>query len=255
MNTWQNSEELNPRATDFFVKEVLNRYFDKADEDYITARILFLDGLFISFLWMAQQTLEKYLKSALLLRGMEITKNHDLKWHFKRLRSADDIDLPPVLLAPKTLRKLPDQQVKSARLRPWPFQEEMTQFVSKISKEGGTASRYNETDYDIQPYDLVMFDLISRHLRDAAINTPNYLLHRDINEDKNGEVLFGHARATGEIVKKLKKHNYAYWPNLDHGDWTGFSMGFRNNASRKNIFENDQDYKSATQLIESLTLD
>jgi len=59
-----------------FINDVATRSFrDVADQDYITARICYRQGLMIQFVWMAEQAIEKYLK-AILLFNMRSTKGH-----------------------------------------------------------------------------------------------------------------------------------------------------------------------------------
>ncbi len=54
-------------------------FIDIADQDYITARWLYINGIFPNFYWSAAQALEKYLKSYLLYNDMTtIGKNHGL---------------------------------------------------------------------------------------------------------------------------------------------------------------------------------
>lgn len=242
---------LNPRSYEFFVSKVLDEFFDRADEDYISARVLFLHNLHASFFWTAQQTLEKYLKAALLLRGIEIEVTHDLKWLFNKLRSAGDVDFPSVLSAPKKMPKLPEQYDMRGRLRPWSFNQELSQFVSKISHMGGTNSRYNETDLELEPYDIVRFDLTAMLFRNAAIHSPKLLLHREVTEKSHGTIQFGRIRVREETLDKLKYHNHAYWPDEDHGEMF-FSFRFKNNEGKRKIYKDDPDYRSAKQFFDRL---
>lgn len=247
---------LDERAIDFFVGMVLRRFFDKADEDYVSARILFLNGFHSSFLWMSQQTLEKYLKCALLLRGKEIQKSHDLKWHLEELTKCEDISFPDVLDAPATMQKLPAQRDAKGNLAPWPFREQLTQAVSKFGKMGASGSRYNEKDFHIEPYDLVKFDIISKLFRDAAKNTEKFILNRDVVDtaDSRGRRKFGKMKLSEPAFEYLKKYNYAYWPNEDHG-FLFLKMSARFNEAEKAIFENNPSYISASAFLKKLIQD
>lgn len=242
---------LNSRAYEFFVMTVLDTFFDRADEDYISARVLFFNNLHASFLWTAQQTLEKYLKAALLLREMEIKYNHDLKWHFKKLKSADDINFPSVLTAPQKMPKLPEQYHERKKLQPWPFNQELSQFVSKISRMGGPTSRYNEIHLRLETYDIIKFDLTAMLFRNASINTPKTFLNREIVEQNNGNIHFGKIRVGKEILDKFKYHNYAYWPNEDHGELYPCIVEINNEGARE-IYKDDPDYRTAKQLLDRL---
>ena len=44
-------------------------FVDTADDNYITARWCFVEGLNVDYFWLAVHTLEKYMKAALLLNG------------------------------------------------------------------------------------------------------------------------------------------------------------------------------------------
>jgi len=246
---------LNSRARAFFEKEVIRVFFDKADEDYVSSRILFLHNIHSSFLWMAQQTLEKYLKCALLLRGRKIKQDHDLKWHLKQLKTEEDISFPITLDAPLSMPRLPEQSDDTGRTRPWPFREELTQVVSKISEMGGSASRYNRTDHDVDPYDLVKFDLVVKLFRDAAKETREIQTCRD-NENArspSGRHTFGRLKLSDPAFNLLKQSNYAYWPKLQHGDLPA-TISFRNNSGPRAIFKHDVDYYSALKKIDELAI-
>lgn len=61
---------------DFITKS----FRDTADRDYISARILHRHKLVEQFLWMALQTIEKYLKAILLFADVPTKElNHNLK--------------------------------------------------------------------------------------------------------------------------------------------------------------------------------
>ena len=62
-------------------------YTDAADEDYSVARFSFRLGLGNQFGWSAQQAIEKYIKGALLLNGMNISElGHDLDRAFREVK-------------------------------------------------------------------------------------------------------------------------------------------------------------------------
>lgn len=61
----------------------------RADQDYITARMCYLNGLHENFLWNSQQCIEKYLKAIGLFHQIDIkNQGHDLKSLFKNINKA-----------------------------------------------------------------------------------------------------------------------------------------------------------------------
>lgn len=242
--------QLTGDQLEYYVKVVLRRFFDKGDEDYVSARILCHHHLPSSFFWAAQQCLEKYLKAALLLRGMEIMENHDLKWHFQQLRPVTNVNLPKVLVEPNNLKKLPLQSDEKGNLRPCPFKMELTQFVSKIDKMGSANSRYNEADFAFEPYDLVRFDLVAKIFREAAIETDQLVIYREIanGPDSLGRILFGRIPLTNETFAILKLHNYAYWPDSQETELP-FGITMRNNLGPDEFLNSLPDYRSAMSFL------
>lgn len=83
---------------------IFNLYVDPADQDYLSARWAFNNGLFQSFYNSAGQSLEKYLKAALLLQDQSARNyGHDLDRLYAGVSRLDpDRYLPAQLDLPKT---------------------------------------------------------------------------------------------------------------------------------------------------------
>ena len=254
MRALPESSGLNERGETFFIQMVLRRFFDKADEDYIATRVLYLSALSSWFWWANQQTLEKYLKSALLLRCQPIKKDHNIKALFKSLKDCADVNFPGTIEVPDDFSPLPRQIAPNGKVKDWPFREEISQFVSKVAMNGGPASRYNETDLFVEPYDLIKFDFVSKLFRDCSLETPNLILHRGVvQEFENGvaSCKFGRTKARGGAFDNLKKYNYAYFPNQQHlAPYEHMEM--KNNLGKGKIYKNDNDYREANIFLESL---
>lgn len=83
---------------------IFNLYINPADQDYLTARWAYGHGMFQSFYSLAGQSVEKYLKAALLLQDKStIDYQHDLKALYKTVKNIDPHRcLPEMINLPKT---------------------------------------------------------------------------------------------------------------------------------------------------------
>ncbi len=90
--------------TDRKIDLILKMYVGPADENYITARSSYSNGLFHVFYWCAAQSCEKYLKAILLLQGQHAQGyGHDLAKLFQDARRNDPGNIIPDFLSiPKT---------------------------------------------------------------------------------------------------------------------------------------------------------
>lgn len=245
---------LNQRSEGFAFDEIMRRFFQRADEDYFATRILYFHRLNAPFLWSAQQTLEKYVKSALLLRQRTIRKKkgHNLSWLLGRLKEFDDINLPDTIAEPKNLQRLPDQVQFDGSIMPWPFEEKLDSFVSRLSEMGGANSRYNESDYSIDAYDLEKFDLVSKLFRDCSLHTPQIRLpwHEPKDIRKIEKFYFGRLEIPIDMLHFLQFRNYAYWPERQTRT-TPTSLEAKNNIGWKKILKDDPDFISAMKFVDS----
>ncbi|MEM9197676.1 MAG: HEPN domain-containing protein, partial [Pseudomonadota bacterium] len=55
-------------------------FVDRGDEDYLAARLLFWNGIARGSMWSAAQSVEKYVKAVLLLRGHSSKFGHERVW-------------------------------------------------------------------------------------------------------------------------------------------------------------------------------
>jgi len=83
---------------------------DIADQDYISARILYRLGLPMQFLWQAGQCIEKYMKAILLYNEIPISSfDHDLRSLEKEVLSIPDLPIRLPLLIPHCIEKFADE--------------------------------------------------------------------------------------------------------------------------------------------------
>lgn len=80
------SEERLNHYKKVFINDYARQFREIADRDYIAARQSFKTGLYLQFLWSAQQAIEKYLKCILLFNKIPLVNEegvaiavHDLK--------------------------------------------------------------------------------------------------------------------------------------------------------------------------------
>ena len=91
--------------SDPYKREIVWELFiNTADDNYITARWCFIEGLNVDYFWLAVHALEKYMKAVLLLNG-ESSKDfgHNIVELYKRVESFASDLLPNSLKQPDAL--------------------------------------------------------------------------------------------------------------------------------------------------------
>ncbi len=87
---------LEMSLSDRKIDLTLRLHIDPADEDYVTARSAYANGLFHVFYWCAGQACEKYLKALLLLQDWHAQNyGHDLMRLFRDVRQNDPQNIIP----------------------------------------------------------------------------------------------------------------------------------------------------------------
>lgn len=117
------------------VKVIYQSFVIPADEDYLTARLLFKSKLHRGFFWSSSQCIEKYLKAFLLLHDVSVKNNkgHSIEPLFKK---AIEIDLE--------LKKIdckihPDINIDKNLYE----QISLEKFLNDIENYGNADNRYN----------------------------------------------------------------------------------------------------------------
>jgi len=177
-------------------------YIDTADEDYIVARWLFLNGLHRYFFWSASQALEKYLKAALLLNGRKIsTTNHKLISMFLTLKSFAVGLIPVVLDPPSEVKWFADNESL------W-GDRTIEVFLAHIEKEGNANNRYNYVGVRSEFGDLYKFDQVVFALRNMAVRLEEVVdygnvkkTYREIIREFPGQQLFAFGDGIANVDK------------------------------------------------------
>jgi HEPN domain-containing protein len=122
------------------INSFINRSFrDVADCDYISARILFRNKLFLQFYWFAEQAIEKYIKAILLYNNISAKEiNHDIL---------------------KGIKKIKDEICDISFLLP----DDVISFLDKLNDFG--CNRYLEITYTFNGDEILILDKTVWHIR------------------------------------------------------------------------------------------
>jgi hypothetical protein len=142
----------NYAAKDSIVREL---FINTADDNYVTARLCFINVLNVDFLWLAVHTIEKFLKASLLLNGYSSIGpansrkeyRHDITRLYETLVSFASDLLPLTLNCPSQLDIL------------W-HNESPTEFLRRLYDDGNADNRYQIFGYVIRSEYLHKLDQI-----------------------------------------------------------------------------------------------
>ena len=140
------------------VKVIYESFVIPADEDYLTARLLFKSKLHRGFYWSAAQCIEKYLKAYLLLHDVSVkkSKSHSIKPLFKQAIEIDkelktiDLTIHPDIHIDKNFYE----------------QINLENFLNDIETYGNADNRYNSVGVDFGIEHLFALDKFVFLLRD-----------------------------------------------------------------------------------------
>jgi HEPN domain-containing protein len=123
---------MNTEEQQQFNGYVIRSFRDCADQDYIIARAAHKMSLYLQFLWLASQAIEKYLKAILILNKQPRHKQptHDVFKLYKQLGDIRDIHFD--------------------------FPNEIENFIEYLSAYG--QNRYFEHAYRLDGYELIRLD-------------------------------------------------------------------------------------------------
>lgn len=134
-----------------------------ADQDYLTARLLAQSGLYRAFYWAAAQSIEKYLKAFLLLRGESVKDGtHGVRNLFARA-STLDVSLLAFTIEPHALLPVPEHA--RAYLKTFSTAE----FLRDIDRFGHPDNRYNSFGVDFNSGYLFALDHFIFCIRGAMV--------------------------------------------------------------------------------------
>ncbi|WP_341714344.1 HEPN domain-containing protein [Limnobacter sp.] len=137
-----------------------------ADQDYLTARLLAQSGLYRAFYWAAAQTVEKYLKAFLLLRGKPVKSGSHGLIALYTTACALDATLMSVDISPHDETGIPDYALKHVTVF------SIKEFLRDIDKFGRPDNRYNSFGVDFNSGHLFALDHFVYAFR-AKIEVPD----------------------------------------------------------------------------------
>jgi len=136
------SDEMLARTEVHIVTVIYQSFVIPADEDYLTARLLFKANLYRGFYWSAAQCIEKYLKAFLLIHGISVKeKNHSINHLIEEAIKIDnkfekiDFKIHPAINIDKNLYG----QINILSLQ---------SFLKDIENYGSADNRYNTSGVD-----------------------------------------------------------------------------------------------------------
>lgn len=134
-----------------------------ADQDYLTARLLAKSGLYRAFYWAAAQSIEKYLKAFLLLRGESVRDGtHDVEQLYTKACKLDN-SLQSISVDPHDLLSVPEYARDYLKIF------STIEFLREIDKFGRPDNRYNSFGVDFNTGCLFALDHFVFSLREKTI--------------------------------------------------------------------------------------
>ncbi|UTW56430.1 HEPN domain-containing protein [Kordiimonas sp. SCSIO 12610] len=110
-------------------------YIDSADQDYITARWAYHNGIFQNFYWCAAQAIEKYLKAIILFQNQSVKPyKHDLNKLFNNVRIQDKKQIIPNKITIPTTDALHSDE--------W-HEQTIEEYIAHLNYFGSPDNRYN----------------------------------------------------------------------------------------------------------------
>lgn len=122
----------------YIVQVISDSFVKPADEDYVAARLLAQKGMHRAFFWAASQSLEKYLKAFLLMRGASVNrfKGHPIVALHAEACSVD-AELSTVNTNPHSAIKIHPNVSESIE------ELSVAEFINGIEAQGSPDNRYN----------------------------------------------------------------------------------------------------------------
>jgi HEPN domain-containing protein len=173
-------------------RTIVDEFFIKtADDNYITARWCFHQGLNVDFLWLAVHCLEKYIKAALLMNGRNVRKyGHRIPALYADLRP----------LAPELL---PEDLERPEGILPNVWRAETVKdFLHRLYDNGQADNRYQLFGYNRNADDLSKLDQMVFRVRRLCCPLEVYVLGEKRDDAPN--LSWREALATGRAKWTLR---------------------------------------------------
>ncbi len=211
--TW---DQLSVRSRDILLACVHDTFFWTAVDDYIAARGLWHYGMFNSFCWLAGQTLEKFIKAALLLNGYEAKgKKHKFCSEFGLLQKNSRSLIPEMVELPeKVIQKAFSLGISPEKKGNESFKD----CLARFEENGDPNQRYNQVGHDLDTFDLHKFDFMCLHISRLSLGLNTLKIKGAMNTpianqtfDKFKDYIAPRSSVSGlNIQKVLENQNYAF---------------------------------------------
>lgn len=243
--------KMYERSDVYFNTLVLNRFFHTAEKDYVASRIIYCSGLRQLFIWQVGQTIEKYLKAALLLTGNTIRKSHSLIWHFDELEQKCVNSISKAMIIDHNAYRYPLQVTEEGYEYEINYTEKTRDFVERINLIYNPEQRYNQHGFRFELYDLFKFDQLAFMLRNLSLNQADLHQYFPVNDSVFGDVQL--SKLNKCAVDFLKAANYPFFPKNGWSPesikltWYTASAG----AGKNEHLMSDPDYRAAIERLEN----
>lgn len=171
-------ERTKAEAERYVAEVIYESFVVTGDQDYLMARLLALKSLPRGFYWAAAQTVEKYLKALLLLRGQGVAsyRGHNLLNLFEAATAVEpslgtaDISMHKSITAPENYSKYIQQF-------------SINELLVDLENHGAPDNRYNAIGIEYNTGHLFALDAFAHHVR-ALIGVPPIAeSYRKLSED------------------------------------------------------------------------
>lgn len=232
-NSHFHNENILVKNEGYIVNVIYESFVIPADEDYLTARLLYKSKLYRNFFWSAAQCIEKYLKALLLLNGISVKKKgHDLEKLIEEVEkiyhNINNIDLsthPKIKIHKNILTQINNLSVNA--------------FIKEIQSYGSTSNRYNSEGLEMETIHLFALDNLIFNLRQKIIGPEIYKSFSKI----------------GAIAQSVF---YEYNPNFNQNDLAEYPIIPNNNFPLEwssttpfiKIVKNNSEYNLAREWLD-----
>jgi hypothetical protein len=171
--------ETTKAAAERYVAEVIYESFViPGDQDYLMARLLALKGLPRGFYWAAAQTVEKYLKALLLMRGCGVAsyRGHPL---LSLLNAAISVEPSLGKVDISRHQSIAVSEKNSALLQ----QFSVNELLVDLESHGASDNRYNAVGIEYNTGHLFALDSFAHHVRALIGAPPIGESHKELSGD------------------------------------------------------------------------
>jgi hypothetical protein len=213
-------EQARPSACIHTRHSIWRMYRDAADEDYLLARFSARTNLLYQFWWNAQQSVEKYLKAALLLNGVPVSGyGHQIVGMFEEARRFSGDLLPLLHCPPRHVISYGPSLFGRGGF------EEIDSFIQRVEQLGTPDNRYRAFSTITHSSDLIKYDEICFLLRricfplDMRIEGLGQTAQEVLSQNRTMQL---HPKMAFERNVNTRTEKLRY----DHFEWCNFAYFF-----------------------------